>query len=119
MCKCTITWVAVVVGLVYSTNWASAQTKTVSNSEQANAALAAAAPGQTIVFADGDYDLQRIEISCAATEEQPLIIRAQNVGKARLIGTTVFALSRSSYVTLEGFRFESDDNAVVHILGSH
>src|SRR4051812_35175081 len=98
MCKCTIMWVAVVVSVILPTNWAAAQTKTVTNPEQAKAALAAAAPGQTIVFADGDYDLQRVEISCAATEQQPLIIRAQNVGKARLVGTSVFALIKSSYV---------------------
>ncbi len=93
--------------------------KTVTNDDQAKAALSAAAPGQTIVFADGEYDLQHIQLTCEATQQQPLIIRAEHVGRAKLVGTSVLQIVKSSYVTIEGFRFESDDNAVVHILGSH
>src|SRR4051812_174591 len=99
---------ALLLGVWLSSAGAMAQsTKTVASRDEATAALAAAAPGQTIVFADAEYDLGEVNIACQAAQDRPLVIRAQNVGKAKLLGTTTFTFTQSSYVTLEGFRFES------------
>src|SRR4051812_19797012 len=94
-------------------------TNLVSAAPQAVTALADAKAGQTIVFADGDYDLGQVTISLAASNDQPLVIRARNVGKARFIGGTTFDLRKCSYVTIDGFRFESKDDTAVLLSGSN
>jgi hypothetical protein len=96
-----------------------AEAVTVSDSAGAKRALASAAPGQTLVFADGDYDLGRATLTVAATEGKPLVLRAKNGGKARLVGRTGFVLRRAAFVTVEGFDFATEDTVPVQIQGSH
>ncbi|HEY7090502.1 MAG TPA: polysaccharide lyase 6 family protein [Tepidisphaeraceae bacterium] len=91
----------------------------VSTSKEASDALASARPGDEIVFADGEYDLGALTITIQTTEDRPLTIRAEHLGKAKFIGSTAFIFRQCAFVTLDGFRFESKDGTVIQIAGSH
>ncbi len=79
-------------------------------------ALAAAAPGQVIELADGEYDVGepfRIH-GVRGREAAPLIVRAQNQGKAVIAGDSWFMVQDSSYIVIEGLTFVTDDDTRSH-----
>ncbi len=84
---------------------------TVQNEQQFIEALQTAKPGTTIQVADGDYSFDaQIEIHLTGTEDKPITIRAENRGKARIVGEQAFDLVGCSYVTIEGFTFNNRAN---------
>ena len=44
--------------------------------------MAEAQPGDIIVLADGVYDGERCKLAAKGTADQPIVIRAENMGKA-------------------------------------
>jgi hypothetical protein len=80
--------------------------------------LQAIKPGDTIVFADGSFDIGDVKIAVTATEHEPVILQAQNVGKAVLSGASQLRLERSSFVTVSGFVFSPTDLTPLAVLGS-
>jgi poly(beta-D-mannuronate) lyase len=70
----------------------------VTSSAELAAKLGAAQPGDCIVAADGDYAFPTI--TKTATAAAPIVVRAQNRGKATT-GSIVF--TKSAHVVLEGF----------------
>ena len=67
-------------------------------------ACEAVQPGEELVLANGTYTAGSIKIEdVAGTEENPVIIRAEEVGKVILNEDTYFDLRHSSYVTIQGF----------------
>ncbi len=91
----------------------------VKNSAEAKSALASAKPGDTILLENGDYTLERVTVTRAGTESAPLIIKARQAGKARLVGKTGFVFRRAGYITLSGLDFATEEVPPVEILGSH
>jgi Chondroitinase B/Immunoglobulin I-set domain len=70
-----------------------------------------AQPGDQIILANGVYNnTNTINISCAGTATQPILIAAQSVGGAQIAGTAGFYFSGASYVTLQGFFFTYSNN---------
>jgi hypothetical protein len=70
-----------------------------------------AQPGDQIILANGVYtNTNNINISCAGTATQPVLIAAQTVGGAQIAGTAGFYFSGASYVTLQGFFFTYSNN---------
>jgi poly(beta-D-mannuronate) lyase len=79
---------------------ASAATRTVATPAELDAALAAVAPGDTILLADGTWKDARITVS---TER--VTVRAATPGKVVLTGASTLTLA-APHVTVEGLRFE-------------
>lgn len=57
-------------------------------------------PGDTIELADGIYNTDgSITLYSSGTADQPILIRAKNIGKAELTGDTYFDLRQCEYIT--------------------
>lgn len=81
----------------------------VTNATELEEAIADAGPGQIIELADGEYDsggVFRIR-QVNGTEQEPFIVKAQNQGKAVLTGHSWIMVEDSTYVVIEGLRFET------------
>jgi hypothetical protein len=81
----------------------------VTEASQLQSLLDAAACGQIIELADGRYESSRAFEICdkAGTAEKPLVLRARNRGKAVIVGKSWLRIVESSYVVVEGLRFET------------
>lgn len=73
-------------------------------------ALDEAVPGEVIELADGKYDADGMLLieQKNGTALAPIIIRAENPGKAVIVGKTWFRVNDSSYVVIQDLRFETD-----------
>ncbi|MDA3816462.1 MAG: discoidin domain-containing protein [Prolixibacteraceae bacterium] len=61
-------------------------------------------PGDELILANGTYDAESVKIEdVEGTEEQPIIIRAEEIGKVILNEGTYFDLRHSSHVIIQGF----------------
>jgi hypothetical protein len=93
----------------------------VSTIEELMGAVADAQKGDLIEVADGDYDNTKvIRIEKKGTAQAPIVLRAANRGKARILGSENFQLVNCAYVAIEGFAFFHKDIAMVcRVTGSH
>ncbi len=98
-----------------------ARTVAVSSADELIAALADARPGDLVELADGSYVLDGpLSFTCQATAEQPLVVRAQNRGKAVIEGTAGIIVASSSYVMVDGLTFRhTDDYYAFRFAASH
>lgn len=73
-------------------------------------AIEDAVPGEVIELADGEYDAngELLITQKNGTATAPIIVRAENQGKAIIVGRTSFRIEDSSYVVIQGLRFETD-----------
>jgi hypothetical protein len=71
------------------------------------AAIVAAAPGDTITLRNGAYSTSAVlAVACTGTAAAPITIKAENTGGVELGGTHGFAVAApATYVVIEGFRF--------------
>lgn len=65
-------------------------------------ALAAPAPGSTVCLADGTYADANLVFTAPGTAAQPIVITAQNPGRAILTGQTQISMG-GAFATLQGF----------------
>lgn len=72
------------------------------------AALSNLQPGDELVLKDGSYDISGVKITKSGEENNPIVIRAEHTGKVVFIGKSNITLSRTKYITLQGFEFASD-----------
>jgi poly(beta-D-mannuronate) lyase len=80
----------------------------VKTADEFNKAAASAAPGDEIVIANGSYTGWAVAINGNGTADKPIIIRAENAGKAVFTGEvhqTVLRVS-GSYINIKGLKFE-------------
>ncbi|GAA4730446.1 polysaccharide lyase 6 family protein [Flavisolibacter ginsenosidimutans] len=84
-----------------------AGTITVASVAELQAAINKAKPGDVIFVKDGVYTTTGdIVITTAGTKEKPIIVSAENFGKAEITGSGGFNLaSPSSYVVIRDFKF--------------
>ncbi|NDW09664.1 chondroitinase-B domain-containing protein [Dysgonomonas sp. 520] len=71
-------------------------------------ALSAMNPGDIIELEDGTYSGNGLTVTQTGCETRPIIIRAKNIGQARLTGKLNFTLRNISHVTFEGLIFDLD-----------
>ena len=83
----------------------------VSDTESFRAALRNAKPGDTIVWADGEYENVAVKMSASGTEGTPITLRAQTPGKVVFKGVSSIQL-QGSWLVAEGFSFTGLDTSV-------
>ncbi|WP_169084932.1 polysaccharide lyase 6 family protein [Paenibacillus sp. PL91] len=86
----------------------------VSNTDELESAINDAAPGTTILLADGTYDRSgsfRIE-GKHGDESSPITIMAANQGQATITGRAGFSVINSSHVVLRGMKFTGESTAI-------
>ncbi len=88
------------------------KTITVNSASALKTALANAKPGHTIILEDGEYTSSVSVKNVRATEEHPVVIKAENRGKAVIKGQ--FTIEQSSYIIVEGLRFEDSSETKIH-----
>jgi hypothetical protein len=89
-----------------------AQTLYTSDSDLRNA-VNTATTGGTFIVKDGPYEDFSGTFEIMATEENPIIIKAQTVGGVTLTGGSGFVFRKSAYITLEGFVFDGEDKSTI------
>ena len=84
-----------------------ASVRVLNTAKQVIEAAKAAVPGDTIILADGNYQLSWLKIqNVAGTPEQPIVLAAQNLLGARIIGSGCITLENSSYIEFCGLDFD-------------
>ena len=79
----------------------------VDNFDDFKDACQSAQPGDEIILAEGRYEARSITISnVQGTAENPVIIRAENIGKDTLHTGTYMDLRHCSHITFQGFVIE-------------
>ncbi|KGL62746.1 chondroitinase-B domain-containing protein [Polaribacter sp. Hel1_85] len=76
-------------------------------------AVNAATEGGTFIVKNGSYDDFSGTFEIMATEENPIIIKAETVGAVTLTGGSGFVFRKSAYITLEGFIFDGEDKSTI------
>lgn len=87
---------------------ASNQAIPVANTSELTSKLAAAAPGQTLVLADGTYSPGILTTTKVGTKSQPIVIKSLNPGGAKLATGSGFSL-RGQYILVKNINKEVDD----------
>ena len=83
-----------------------AKTQLITSASQAKTSLPAAQPGDTFLLADGDYALSWLKIQCAGTEQAPIVIKAKNLLKARVVQSGCITLENAAYIEFWGLDFD-------------
>ncbi len=83
----------------------------VSDTESFRAALQLTKPGDTIVWADGEYENVSVKMSANGSEGSPITLRAQTPGKVVFKGVSSIQL-QGSWLVAEGFSFTGLDTSV-------
>jgi len=97
---------------------ASAQTVEVKSAKGFRQALENVQPGIHIILPDGEYNLEGdLNISRQGTKDKPIVIRAKNRGKAKVIGESHFILTAAEHVIIEGLNFESTNGPAIEQRG--
>lgn len=83
----------------------------VSDTESFRAALRLAKPGDTILWADGEYEDVAVKMTASGSEGAPITLRAQTPGKVVFKGVSSIQL-QGSWLVAEGFSFTRLDTSV-------
>ena len=114
-------FIQVIVLIIVSSVSLSAQIKrivNVTNSKEFVNALQDLKEWDRINVLPGEYDFQkRMTVSVAATERLPITISAKEPGKTIIKNQSWLIFKNSSYITIEGFDFQSTDGPVIELLG--
>jgi poly(beta-D-mannuronate) lyase len=74
--------------------------------------------GGVFIVSNGSYNDFEVSFENVATEENPIIIKAETVGGVTLTGDSAFRLKKSAYITIEGFVIDATgDNTLVKLEG--
>ncbi|SDS28918.1 Por secretion system C-terminal sorting domain-containing protein [Polaribacter sp. KT25b] len=74
--------------------------------------------GGTFIVANGSYNDFEVSFEKVATEENPIIVKAETVGGVTLTGESAFRLKKSAFITIEGFVIDANgDNTLVKLEG--
>ena len=88
----------------------------VSSANELVTAIENAQPGDTIEVSNGTYNTDgSLTMTSSGTANEPILIRAQNIGEAELTGDSYFNLRKCAYVIIEGFLLTSTDVTAVKL----
>ncbi|MFC1608315.1 polysaccharide lyase 6 family protein [Candidatus Latescibacterota bacterium] len=88
----------------------------VSTAEELREAVDRVLPGTIIIAGNGDYafDDSPLRVSVRATEDAPVVIRAENIGMSKFTGEYAVLLDSCAHVTFDGFALHN--RALKHAL---
>jgi hypothetical protein len=90
----------------------------VANEDELIFALKKIKGNDIIEILPGEFNLNaKIDITLITTKDKPAIIRAKNPGTVKFIGNTWFSFKNSSFISIEGIEFLSNDGPAVELLG--
>lgn len=69
--------------------------------------------GGTFIVTNGTYNDFEATFEIVATAENPIVVRAESVGGVTLTGESGIVLKKSSYITLEGFVFNTTESGTL------
>ncbi len=79
-------------------------------------AINSASPGDTILVKNGRYNSEgSITITNSGTAENPIVIKAEEIGGVELTGETYFDFRQCQFIVVEGFEFTSRDVTVIKL----
>lgn len=79
-----------------------------------------AQPGDTFLLADGDYQLSWLKASCVGTPAHPIVVKAANARKARVVGSGCITLINAAYVVFDGLDFDmAATSSIFKLQGAH
>ena len=84
----------------------SAETYRTSNADQISDAMKKAIPGDTIILNNGTWTDQEIKLDGDGTEEQPILIRAEDPGMVFITGESNLRIS-GTWMLISGLRFQN------------
>jgi poly(beta-D-mannuronate) lyase len=117
--KVRMIFLLMILFLSAGTMQVTAKITSVTDVQQLSTAIQNLQAGDTINVADGMYDLGgSVIISTTGTETQPILIRAANRNKVTFVNNSFFNLKHVSYVTIEGFVFNSTDGTAITLESS-
>lgn len=87
------------------------QAQIVSNNTELQTAISNAQPGTTIELTDGTWSDIQVSVNINATDNQPLIIKAQNPGNVFFEGRSNISLG-GSYIIFEGVIFQNASDLI-------
>ena len=90
------------------------QTRYVATAAQFKQALTQMNPGDSILLADGNYDIGGVSITRTGTQDLPIHIMAEHPLAAHIVGSSYITLKRVEYIEIRGIDF--DVNAVASII---
>ena len=94
--------------------------QTFDDAEDLADAVNASANGGIFIVKNGTYNDFESTFEVVATEDNPIIIKAETVGGVVLTGESHFVIRKSAYVTLEGFVFDGKgEDSLVKLEGSN
>ena len=97
-------------------NFSFARLIEVSTGSSFKTACVNAIPGDTVELADGIYNnIGSITMYNSGTSNQPILIKAKNVGLSELKGDSYFDFRQCEYITVSGFLFTSTDATVIKL----
>lgn len=74
--------------------------------------------GGTFIVREGIYNDFEVSVEIEATQDNPIIIKAETIGGVSLTGESQFVFKKSAFVTLEGFIFDCQgDETLVKLEG--
>src|SRR6188768_2349451 len=92
-----------------------ANTITVKNIDELNAANKKALPGDTVILQNGEWRNVTIKLSCNGTEKNPIVFKSQTAGKVIITGNSKLKLG-GNYIVVKGLFFKNGyagDDAVI------
>ena len=97
-------------------------TSTHTDAASLNAAIAAAAPGDTLYVADGNYSDWTITCATSGAPDKPITIAATTPGGVTLTGADTRFIVTGNHVTISGFRFDAvvrnDNHTIIALQGT-
>ncbi|MDD7887512.1 chondroitinase-B domain-containing protein [Flavivirga sp. 57AJ16] len=79
-----------------------------------------ASPGEVFIVSDGSYNDFYCSFTANATADNPITIKAENVGGVTLTGDSHFVFKKAAHLILEGFVFDcTGNNTMVKLEGSN
>ncbi len=92
--------------------------KRVSSADELLSSLKYLKKADIVELMPGEYDLKsNVQIQAVADKDNPIIIKAKEYGTVKIIGNSSFCFKNSSFVTLEGLEFISNNSPAVELLG--
>lgn len=97
-----------------------ASVQVLTNAAQVRQCLPAAVAGDTFLLADGNYQLSWLKLQCSGTAQAPIVVKAQNLLGAKVVGTGCITMENAAYIEFHGMDFDmAATSSIFKLQSSH